>query len=206
MIAAITLPAAAQDNKAQKIPYEVIEDSSAERLADTAPILTHRFCIGLSIDPFPMVLSAVDRQFGLGIQPWFGIDHVKIRLDISHFRVPNDIAGTRYFHKNNINTFGVSFEYFFSDNFEGFLIGGGFSFWANSISHKHINQRGSWIAPCISIEGGYVWRFHKNIFIEPCLALDIMLKHESVKILWFKYKALPVAGEITLKFGMHFDI
>ncbi|MBN2159455.1 MAG: hypothetical protein JW807_08675 [Spirochaetes bacterium] len=204
-IAPLTRPALGQDNKKQKIPYEIIEDIEA-RKAEEAAIKHHRLALGLSIDPFSSILSAVDRQFGIGIQPWFGIDRVKIRLDISHLRVPNDIAGTRYFHKNNINTFGISVEYFFSDNFEGFLIGGGFGFWANTISHKHFNQHASWMMPCLSVEGGYVWKFHKNVFIEPCLALNIMLKPETVKIFWFRYRALPAAGEITLKFGIHFDI
>lgn len=198
---------AAEEQK-REIPYEVIEGPPPETAHDesTTRQRTHRMALGVNIDPFPTVLSAIDREFGLSVQPWFSVNNIRIRLDIAHFRVPDDCVATRYFHRNDVNTFALSFEYTFGKNFDGFLIGAGFGIWQDSVKHRYFNESATSIRPFISVEGGYIWKFHKNLYIEPCLALDIMLTREKLSVYWCGFSPLPVAGEITLKFGMYFDI
>ncbi|MBN1498343.1 MAG: hypothetical protein JXA07_16340 [Spirochaetes bacterium] len=196
---------AAEEQK-QDIPYEVIERQSAETAYDESTARRHRMALGVNIDPFPTVLSAVDREFGLSIQPWFSVNNIRILLDIAHFRIPDDCVATRYFHKNDINTFALSFEYTFGKNFDGFLVGAGFGIWQDSVKHRYFNESATSIRPFISIKGGYIWKFHKNLYIEPCLSLDIMLAREKLSVFWSGFTPLPAAGEITLKFGMYFDI
>jgi hypothetical protein len=120
--------------------------------------------------------------------------------------MPDSIAGTRYFYKNNINSFSLMAEYIFGDNFDGFFIGSGFGIWQNTISHKYLNGKGSCTMPLFTLEGGYIWKFYKNLYLEPCLALDIMLTRQTISIYRFTYKPLSIAGEITIKFGLYVDI
>lgn len=209
MVPAMPAPGAfAQEERKQRIPYEVVEEAPAGSGIDesTAPHRTHRMALGVNIDPFPTVLSAVDREFGLSIQPWFGVDNLKIRLDIAHFRIPNDCVATRYFKRNNVNAFSLTFEYAFGAHFDGFIVGAGIGMWQDSVSHRYFNESATVVRPFVSIEGGYIWKFYKNLYIEPCLALDVMLTRRTLSVVWCRYTPLPVAGEITLKFGMYIDI
>ena len=198
----------AQEQKKQKIPYEVVEDPASDNSINesSAPHRTHRMALGVTIDPFPTVLSAVDRVFGLCVQPWFSVDNFKIRLDIARFRIPDDCVATRYFHRNNVNAFSLVFEYAFGANADGFLVGAGIGMWQDSVGHRYFNQSATAVRPFLLIEGGYIWKFHKNLYIEPCLALDVMLTRPKLSVYRFGYTPLPLAGEITLKFGMFIDI
>lgn len=190
----------AQEKTDQKIPIEIIEEEIPERTQK------HAMALGVNIDPFPTIISAVSRQFGLAIQPWFGIDHVKIRFDVAHMRMPDAIAGTKYFHKNNCNSFALVAEYMFGSNFDGFLVGAGIGVWQHAISHTYFNEGGHRTAPFFTIEGGYIWKFHKNLYLEPCIALDVILSQKRINIYGFTYKPIPIAGEITCKFGFFVDL
>jgi hypothetical protein len=212
--------ALAQEQPNQQIPYEVIDDATTDKNINqsTAPHKKHHMAIGVNIDPFPTILTAIESGFGLSLQPWFGVDQVKIRLDITHLKIPNDLVATKYFYLNNVNAFLIFIEYSFGKNFDGFVAGAGFGIWQNSVTQRDfksvnsachynlIKESASTVSPYISIEGGYIWKFYENLYIEPCLALDIMLTGQKMSLYGFHYKPLPVAGEITLKFGMYIDL
>ncbi len=204
VIAAGNTPAHGQDTPNKKMPFEVIDDKNGDD--SITPSIQHHLALGINIDFFPTILSVVDSEFGLSIQPWFGIDQFKIRINIVHMRIPNSLVGTRYFYKNNANTFSLAVEYCFGKNFDGFTIGAGIGLWSNMVSNKIFNKQGSSIAPFLTIEGGYIWKFYNNLYIEPCLALDVMLTKQKIRMYGFEYKPLPVSGEITLKFGLNVDI
>lgn len=198
----------AQDAESKKIPIEMIEGKQpdapgSEQKTETPP---RQLALGANLDFFPTILSAVDSEFGLAIQPWFGVNHFKIRIDIAHMRIPNDIVATKYFSKNNVNTFALVLQYCFGKNFDGFAIGGGIGVWNNMVSNKLFNKKGSSIVPYLTIEGGYIWRFYSNIYMEPCLAVDVMLTTHRINVYGYGFKPLPAAGEITLKFGIYVDI
>jgi hypothetical protein len=196
-------PVHGQDAPNKKIPLEATDDRiSADSMTQTRQ---HRLAFGANLDFFPTILSAVESEFGLGIQPWFGIDHFKIRLDIRHMRIPDSLAETRYFYKNIVNTFSLVLQYCFGNFFDGFVIGAGIGVWNNMISLKYFNKKGSSITPYLTIEGGYIWKFYSNLYIEPSLSLDVMLTNQKIKVYGFDYEPLPVAGEITLKFGIYVD-
>jgi hypothetical protein len=200
LCAGIAVPAAAQDEPAKrKIPVEIEEP-------EVKVPRTHMAALGVAIDPFPIIVSSVDGRFGLSVQPWFGIDYVKVRIDITHIRIPNAITGTKYFYKNELNIAGIVAEGFFNKNFDGFRIGTGFGVWDTTISHRYFNKKGKTISAYWTIEGGYVWKFYKTLYIEPCLALDVPLSENKIKLYGFTYRQLPVFGEISLKFGLYFDI
>ncbi len=205
----VTLPSSAQDTTRKKIPFEIVEEGPPDDAGKTdsmAEPAGHRVALGVNLNFFPTVLSVIDGEFGLGIQPWFGIDQFKIRLDITHMRIPNSLAATRYFYKNDVNTFSLVVQYCFGKNFDGFSIGAGIGLWNNMVSHAFFNRKGSSIAPYLTIEGGYIWKFYNNLYIEPCLALDVMLTRQKIRIYGFEYKPFPVAGEIMLKFGINVDL
>ncbi len=198
LLTGISAPAQDEPEK-RKIPIEIEE-------ADAHVPRTHKAAIGIAIDPFPVIMSAVDARFGLSVQPWFGIGYVKVRIDISHIRIPNAIAGTKYFFKNEVNSAGIVGEGFFNKNFDGFKVGTGFGLWDTTVSHRYFSKRGKSISAYWTIEGGYVWRFYKTLYIEPCIALNVMLSKNTISLYCNSYKQFPVFGEITLKFGLYFDI
>jgi len=198
MISSLNLMA--QDKSDQKIPIQIVEEETHDHAQK------HTLALGANIDPFPTIVSAASRSFGLGIQPWFGIDHFKIRFDVAHLRVPDAVSGTKYFYKYNCNSFALSAEYMFGNNFDGFLVGAGIGIWQNAISQKYFNERGHDTALFVTVEGGYIWQFYQNLYLEPCVALDIMLGQKTISVFGFTYKPLPVAGEITVKFGIYLDL
>ena len=198
------LPARAQNTDNKKIPFEIDEDRTTAE--STSRIGQHRLGLGINLDFFPTILSAVDREFGLSIQPWFGIDRFKVRLNITHMRIPDSLVGTRFFYKNTANTFSLAVEYCFGNNFDGFTLGAGIGVWNNMVNHRYLNRKGSSITPYLTLEGGYIWKFYNNLFIEPSLALDVMLTRQRISVYGFGFKPLPVSGEITLKFGINVDI
>lgn len=195
----IGIPAFAQDEPKRTIPVEIEE-------ADAHVPRTYKAALGIAIDPFPIIMSAVDSRFGLSVQPWFGIGYIKVRLDITHIRIPNGIAATNYFFKNEVNSAGIVAEGFFNKNFDGFRIGTGFGLWDTTISHRYLNKKGKSISAYWTVEGGYVWKFYKTLYIEPGLALDVPLSSNRISLYGMSYRQLPVFGEITLKFGLYFDI
>ncbi|GEM_PF-827235 len=203
LIAAGGAPVLGQDTAGKKIPFEIVDDRPPDSASQPAQ---HRLGLGVNLDFFPTIVSLVDTEFGLSIQPWFGIDRFKIRLNIVHMRIPNSLVGTRYFYKNDANAFSLAVEYCFGKNFDGFTIGAGIGVWNNMVSHKFFNKKGNSITPFLTLEGGYIWKFYHNLFIEPCLALDVMLTRQRISIYGSGYKPLPVAGEISLKFGLNVDI
>jgi hypothetical protein len=203
VLSVFMLPALAQENK--KIPFEIDDGRAAAEPLARQPA-QHRLGLGINLDFFPTIVSAVDGEFGLSIQPWFGIDQFKIRLNITHLRIPDSLVGSRFFYKNTANTFSLAVEYCFGNNFDGFTAGAGIGVWNNMVSHKYFNKKGISITPFLTLEGGYIWKFYNNLFIEPCLALDVMLTGQKIKIYGFGFKPLPVSGEITLKFGLNVDI
>lgn len=203
LIAAGSSPAQGQDTAVKKIPFEIVDDKAPH--SSSQPV-QHHLGLGVNLDFFPTIVSLVDTEFGLSIQPWFGIDQFKIRLSIVHLRIPNSLVGTRYFYKNDVNAFSLAVEYCFGKNFDGFTIGAGIGVWNNMVSHKYFNRKGSSITPFLTLEGGYIWKFYNNLFIEPCLALDVMLTGQKITIYGSRYKPLPVSGEISLKFGLNVDI
>jgi hypothetical protein len=191
---------AAQDKADQKIPVQIIEEETPEQAQK------HAMALGVNIDIFPTIVSAASRSFGLGIQPWFGINHFRIRFDVAHIRMPDTITGKNYFYKYNCNSFALAAEYTFGNNFDGFIIGAGIGIWQHAISHKHFNERGHRTVPFFAIEGGYIWKFYQNLYLEPCIALDIILGQKTITLYGFTYTTLPVAGEITVKFGIYLDL
>ena len=196
----LALRAESQDEpEKRKIPVEIEEP-------EVKVPRTHKAAMGVAIDPFPIIMSAADSRFGLSVQPWFGIDYVKVRIDITHIRIPNAITGTKYFYKNEVNVAGIVAEGFFNKNFDGFRIGMGFGMWDTTISHRYFDKKGKSISAYWTVEGGYVWKFYKTLYIEPCLALDVPLSTNKISLYGFTYHQLPVFGEISLKFGLYFDI
>lgn len=192
-----------QETQNNKIPLQTTDERvNSDSLT---PLKLHRFAFGANLDFFPTILSAIDSEFGLGIQPWFGVDHFKIRLDIRHMRIPDSLIETSYFHKNIVNTFSVVLQYCFGNSFDGFVLGAGIGAWNNMITLKYYDRKGSSIAPYLTIEGGYIWRFYSNMYMEPSLSLDVMLTDQTITVYGFHYKPLPVFGEITLKFGIFVD-
>jgi hypothetical protein len=194
------LKAAEKDEpEKRKIPVEIEEP-------EVKVPRTHKAAMGIAIDPFPIIMSAVDGRFGLSVQPWFGIDYIKVRIDITHVRIPNAITGTKYFYKNENNIAGIVAEGFFNKNFDGFRIGTGIGLWDTTISRRYFNKKGKSISAYWTIEGGYVWKFYKTLYIEPCLSLDVPLSQNRISLYGSTYRQLPVIGEISLKFGLYFDI
>ena len=74
-------------------------------------------------------------------------------------------------------------EGFFNKNFDGFKIGTG-----SACGHNHqppISTKRKSISAYWTIEGGYVWKFYKTLYIEPCLALNVMLSKNKISLYGF---------------------
>jgi hypothetical protein len=151
-------------------------------------------------------MSAVEGQFGFAGQAWVGIDHLRIRMVGAHYYTPQFLIGDNGFKNQNTNTLAWIFDYVFGNHFDGWWVGTGFELWLNNIGHKGMSATADWNSAVWTVGGGYIWRFWKNLYIEPWAAMHVVMNQHDVNLGGYKYTPLQVTGEVSLKIGWFFDL
>jgi hypothetical protein len=107
--------------------------------AGSPPAEARPMAVGVQLDLFPTVVSAVNGRLGHAPQVWLGIDHVRLRLIGAHLEPPAALAFADEGFKNPTTTvFAVVFDYTFGERFDGPWISTGFESWVRTLEHEGV--------------------------------------------------------------------
>lgn len=175
--------------------------AAATAAAGDAPA-ARPMAIGVQLDLFPTVVSAINGRLGYAPQVWLGIDHARVRLIGAHFEPPDALAfADEGFENPTTTAFAVTIDYTFGEHFDGFWIGGGFELWQRTIEHRDVAQTATWSSTVATIGGGYIWRFAGNFFLDPWLGVHATLNPETVLLGPYEYEPTPIIASGSVKVG-----
>jgi len=158
--------------------------------------------LGVNLDLFPTVASAINGELGYAPQIWVGLDHVRLRFVGAHVEPPDALAfAPDGFRDPTTTVFAAIVDYTFGDHFDGPWLGSGFELWDSTIAHDGVDGTAHWTSTVFTIGGGYIWRFAGNFFVDPWLAAHAVLDPEAVELGGFDYEPAPILAEASLKLG-----
>ena len=155
--------------------------------------------VGFEIDALPYFTGG---YYG---SAWLGFYNAKLRLRpvIAKSNIPDFILDEPY-ERNTIQVYALVVDYFFKKDFKGFWAGTGMEFWDGEIENNHAETSTyySWI---YTLGGGYVWKFWKNMYLNPWMAAHINVGgNKNIPVGGDIYKPALFTPEISLKLGWHF--
>jgi len=164
--------------------------------------------IGVQLDLFPTVISAINGSLGYAPQVWLGIGHARLRLIGAHLEPPDALAfADDGFENPTTTSFAVTIDYTFGAHFDGFWLGGGFELWQRTIEHRDVpGTTTGWTSTVATFGGGYIWRFAGNFFLDPWAALHATLNPESVFVGSYEYDPAPIVASASVKVGWFADL
>lgn len=151
--------------------------------------------IGIEQDVLPYVLK------GYIGTVWFGRDKFRYRLSYASASSPKFILADNI-EEDRVKAFGISFEYFFKDDYKGLWFGPGVGVWTNYITSKnnfHIKNE-SMIA---TIGGGYNMYLTNWLYFSPWVAMHFRVSgNDPVQLIQESYKPAIITPELSLKLGI----
>ena len=181
------------------------EVSTASPPIPSAGPAERRLALGFNVDFLPVVMSAASKEFGMAGQVWVGIDHLRLRMVGARTFMPKFML-SEGFEKQDTTVLAFLVDYCFGDHFDSWWIGTGFELWFNEISHEGTRDTAAWTSGVWTLGGGYIWRFWRNVFLDPWIAMHVPLNNKEVTIGEWSYTPWPVSAEISLKIGVFFDL
>src|SRR5216110_437859 len=102
----------------------------AARADDDGLARPRRLAVGVQLDLFPTVISAVAGHLGYAPQVWAGVDRVRLRLVGAHLEPPDALAfAPDGFRRPTTTVLAAVIDYTFGPRFDGFWVGAGFENW-----------------------------------------------------------------------------
>jgi len=161
--------------------------------------------VGLTIDLLPTVMSAFAGELGGGAQIWYGHRHLKARLVGAHIAFVDAFAGDG-FHDKRTDVGALIVDYVTGDHFDGWWVGAGAEYWANSAASDAGGARGDWSNVVATAGGGYIWRVWGNFFVEPWGAGHVLLTGVDETVAGARHEDQRITGEVSLKLGAFVDL
>jgi len=96
--------------------------------------------LGVNLDLFPTIASAVAGKAGYAPQVWLGIGHVRVRFVGAHMKLPDGLAFQKGFVRPTVTALALVFDYTFGPHFDGWWVGSGFELWQRSIGHESVSR------------------------------------------------------------------
>jgi len=162
--------------------------------------------LGVQLDLFPTVVSAVNRAFGLAPQVWLGIGRVRVRIVGAYLQPPDALAFQDGFVNPTTAAFALVLDYTFGEHFDGFWIGPGFEVWQRSIQHEGVAGTARWSSLVATIGGGYIFRFRHNFFLDLWAGVHWVVNEHSVDVGGYVYDPFPLLAEASVKVGWFVDL
>ncbi len=161
--------------------------------------------VGFTFDLLPPVMSAAAGEIGLSGQAWYAREHVRFRLVGAGLRFPDAVLGTDDFRSYRTNVMALITDYTFGKRHNGPWIGAGLELWMSTIEHEATGVETSWNSLVATVGGGYIWRLHPRLYLEPWGALHVATRSETVEIGSDRFEPRRVSGEVSLKVGWIYD-
>ncbi|NRA11595.1 MAG: hypothetical protein HRT57_06550 [Crocinitomicaceae bacterium] len=150
---------------------------------------------GLEQDVLPYILK------GYILTGWIGSNNFRTRFSYAKATNPKFILG-EFTSSDVVNAFGISFEYFLKDNFEGLWVGPGIGYWTNNVLFDDGVgfQNESLI---FSFGGGYNFRITGWLYASPWIALHSRISGNKTTVLFGnEYSPSTFTPEVSVKLGV----
>jgi len=162
------------------------------------PTAAHVSTVGFELDALPYVTGGYYGSI------WYGIKQFRFRGVIAKIKPPGFLLDEGY-ENNEVKAYALIVDYFFKDNFEGFWGGVGLEYWDSSIEHENETVTAKYNNTIFTVGGGYVWKFYKNFYLNPWVAVHAIIAGEKdVRVGSRTYEPQVVTPEASVKIGWHF--
>ncbi len=166
--------------------------------AQDADQQTKNTTVGFELDAVPYIFNG---YYG---SVWVGHDHFRYRAVITKIDTPDFILEDG-FTNNEMRVYAAIVDYFFKPDFEGWWIGPGLEYWDASIQTDAELETAEYDNLIFTIGGGYVWKFHKNFYLNPWVAVHLRISGDKeVNVDQSVYETPLLIPEVSLKLGWHF--
>lgn len=150
---------------------------------------------GIEQDVLPYFLN------GYILTGWIGRDFSRYRFSYAEASTPGFYLSDNI-ASDNVKAFGLSYEYFFKENFLGLWFGPGIGFWTNSIESDlgltAINQ-----SAIFTLGGGYNIPIGKFFYISPWVAVHSRVSGtQTIPLGNTIYQPARFTPEVSFKIGL----
>ncbi|MEX0288634.1 MAG: hypothetical protein AB3N14_05950 [Flavobacteriaceae bacterium] len=159
---------------------------------------TRSTTVGFELDAVPYIFD------GYYASVWVGHNHLRYRAVITNIDTPDFILEDG-FTNNEIKVYAAIVDYFFKPDFKGWWIGPGLEYWDASIQTDAKLETAEYSNTIFTLGGGYVWKFHKNFYLNPWVAGHLRIAGDKeVRVDQSTFETPVLIPEISVKLGWHF--
>lgn len=167
------------------------------------PRPSHDVAVGLQLDLFPTVISAINGRTGYAPQVWAGIQPVRLRLIGAHLEPPDAFTFDDAVVDPSITVLAATIDYTFGD-FDGVWLGAGVESWLQHAAAANGSGTADWSSVVFTFGGGTVWRFAGNFYLDPWLGLHWNLDPRTRQIGDVEYRPSALTPSASVKVGWFF--
>jgi hypothetical protein len=156
-----------------------------------------KLIIGIEQDVLPYLLK------GFIGTVWLGQGNSRYRLSYAQATAPKFFIGEDLM-SDKVKAVGLSYEYFFKDDFKGLWLGPGLGFWQNNIVFNNGSQvkNQSFI---LTLGSGYNMNLTNWLYVSPWVSVHTRLTGTSeIKSFYEFYKPAILTPEVSFKIGIKF--
>ncbi|WP_430966738.1 hypothetical protein [Spongiimicrobium sp. 2-473A-2-J] len=159
---------------------------------------TRKTAIGFELDAVPYIFQGYYGSL------WVGHNHFRYRAVITKIDTPDFILEDG-FTNNEMKVYAAIVDYFFKPDFKGWWIGPGLEYWDASIQTDAKLETTEYNNTIFTLGGGYVWKFHKNFYLNPWVAGHLRIAGDKeVSVDQSTFETPLFIPEISVKLGWHF--
>lgn len=155
--------------------------------------------IGFEVDALPYITGG---YYG---SVWVGKNHMRYRAILTKIKVPEFVLKDD-FTNNEIQAYTLIADYFFKPNFEKWWVGAGLEYWQGKIQSEAKIETAKYNNTIFTVGGGYVWKFYRNFYLNPWVALHVKISGDSKVLVDNKiFEPSFITSEASLKIGWYFN-
>ena len=159
---------------------------------------TAPYTIGTELDALPFATG------GYYFSLIGGHDHFRLRGIASMVNPPDFAYPSDRFKNLSLHAYALIVDYFFKPEFDGFWVGVGLEKWLGTIDSKVSSNSGSFNESVSTLGSGYVWKFYKNFYLNPWVAIHLKVSGDSPNVGIDSYTLPTLQGEGSFKIGWYF--
>jgi hypothetical protein len=160
---------------------------------------TGKVSVGFELDALPYITGG---YYG---SVWAGHSHLRCRAIVTQITTPSFMLEDG-FTNNKIQSYTAIMDYFFSRGFEKWWVGSGLEYWQGQIQSDRKLSTGKYDNLIFTAGGGYVWKFYRNFYLNPWVAIHAKIAGDSdVYVDDMRFRPANLTPEASLKLGWHFN-
>ena len=159
---------------------------------------SQRDAFGIELDAFPYLTG------GYYLSGWYAKNQFKLRGVYASVNVP-EFAIKQGFKDHSLSATAIILDYFPKPERKGAWYGAGLEFWSSEIKSKKENSSSKFENMVLTVGTGYVWYFHKHLYLNPWAALHLVASGDNkVQVGNDTYSPDIITGEVSLKLGFEY--